>query len=149
MSIRVDVSAIGDDELEMALRRLEGKDQRKVVVKALRAGAKNTARAIKSRLPVDSGDLKSAKIKPRAMKRSRRRIGLWIGLPTREELGIAADAKWYYPAAVEYGYTRKARAPVTVPPKPFLRPAFDESESRSFQLIKDEIGAGVERLWSK
>lgn len=157
--MKVDITLLGDKELERLLGRLEGNVPGKVVRKALRDTGKAVfVPAIKARIPVWTGTLKAAKLSVRSrVYKKYGFIAAYVGFPTRENLDKAhkalyatklkkpreiINAKAYYPAAVEYGHPR-------APAHPFLRPAFDSNESKAFSRVRAEIAKGVQREWDK
>jgi len=127
----VDIRMTGDKELDRQLRRLAGNDQKKIVRKALRAGARPIqADAIANAPEDEEGRLK--KVKVRSAKRSRRSIGARVGFFSGSgEDGIAAH--------VELG-TRRSRA------KPFLRPALAKNKDRSIRIIGRSTWQGIRLL---
>jgi len=144
----IDISLLGDKELERKLAGLADKLQRKVVRTALHKTLnKIVKKEIVRRLsghPVQSktGRLRAAmkrgRVRSSAGRKARRTIARAIPLPPREELGIDPDDKFYYPAAVEYGHGN-------VPPKSFLRAAVDDNEERIKKHLARLIGEGIER----
>lgn len=131
-----DISLIGDKELEKMFRELPLVVEKRVIRKAQTKAMRVIQRSVLSRVPVLTGTLKRG-IKSRALK-SRRRgiIGRVLSLPDRASLGVGANTKVFYPAAVEYG--REG-----VPAIPFLRGGFDAAEEEAFNILKREIGAGI------
>jgi HK97 gp10 family phage protein len=106
-------------EIDRALKELEPKIQRKVLRQAMRSGMKLVYQEAVQRVPILSGLLKR-NIKLRATKRSRNRQGLLVQIksdPGFTKTSKAGNVAWY-PAAVEFGHG-------TVPPSPFMRPAYD------------------------
>jgi HK97 gp10 family phage protein len=139
--VSIDISMLGDRELEKTLARLPDVAQKRVVRKAFTKGGRVVLAAVKRHTPVKTGALKKG-IKSRAGKARRGAVVRSVMLPYREELGIPADAKHYYPAAVEYGHGN-------VPPHSFLRKGYDEVEEQVFSLVKREIGDGIQREFLK
>lgn len=144
----VDISVLGDKELEKRLRRLEGKTQRKVVRQALRKSAKRIKTHVDTNLSglkvnVLTGALREA-FRNTPIKGATRRGVIRVGIPfpERELLGIAPSDPHYYPTAVEYGHGN-------VPPHPYLRPAVDEHKALEFTVIGRDIGKGIEREASR
>jgi len=131
----VDISLIGDKELQRKFKTLVGKVQKKIARKAIRAGAKIVLADAKNRAPVLSGKLKKS-LKVKAIKRSRSTIGVLVQTGTREKLNIPEGSKYYYPAAVEYGHGGVAA-------KPFLRPALDTNADRALSTIQRELWNGI------
>lgn len=144
MTLAVDIRVLGVPELERALKRLEGKTQRKVVRAALRKSAKRTQGRVVDNLSglkvnVLTGALREAFKNAPIRGRTRRgvmRVG--ITFPERDALGIDASDPYYYPTAVEYGHG-------DVPAHPYLRPAIDEHRGKEVAAIGRDIGKGIER----
>jgi HK97 gp10 family phage protein len=109
----------GIKEIDSKLKTLEPKIQRKVLRQAMRSGMKLVFQEALQRVPVLTGLLKK-NIKLRAMKRKRNRAGLLVQVKSDEGLVKVSKAgtRYWYPAAVEWGHG-------TVPPHPFMRPAYD------------------------
>ncbi len=145
----VDISTFGDKALARGLARLEPRIQKKVMRQALRKSAKRLKKHVVNNWErmKDTGRTAEAfkATKVRAGKRSRSGIRMEWPLPTKPELGIDPESDWYYPFAVEYGYTRMARAPVTVPPKAPIRRAVNEHTDQEHAIMGREIGKGIER----
>lgn len=143
-ALAVDITALGDKELERQLTRLMGKTQIKVVRGALRKSATRIKKRIIKNLSghpvgVRTGKTREAfkKQKPRKdYSRGWERYG--ILLPTRAELAIEPDDKHYYPYALEYG-SKGQHA------KPYIRPAVDSHKEEEFAAIGKDIGKGIER----
>lgn len=61
----------------------------------------------------------------------------------------------WYAALVEYGSAyviikkKKVIATGRIPPKPFMRPAFESARSQAEQLIADELSKNVLKEWKK
>lgn len=141
----VDISVVGVKAVSAMLGKLPDAAQKKAVRFALRRSAKRLKGHIVTNLsghPVAprSGRLLAAmkRVKVQALKRSRTRVGVFVALPTREELGIAPDDPYYYPAAVEYGHSR-------APAKRFIRNAVNDHEAEELRMIGTDIGKGIER----
>lgn len=145
----VDISMFGDKALARGLARLEPRIQKKVVRQAIRKSAKRVRAHVIANWErtKDTGQMAEAfkAIKIRAGKRSRHGLRMEYPLPERSLLGISPSYKWYPPFAVEYGYTRTARAPVTVPPKAPIRRAVNEHTDQEHAIMGREIGKGIER----
>ena len=162
----IDISMLGDKELQAKLKRLPQKLQHKIAKKALRDSAKRMRPRVaaaapigkprKRRLGVYAGSPFFEETKPGTLRqafkttqiRSLRKgrvygfLGIGINLPTRAELGIEPDDKWYYPMAIEYG----AHGTRThFPAKPFIRPTTDKYAMQEYAQIAKDIGRGIER----
>jgi len=134
--VGIDISGLGDARLQARLKRLDAKVQKKVVRKALRAGAKMVLAAARALVSADTGALRAG-LKPRALKARRGTFGVQVMTPTREQLGIPADASGYYPAVLEYGAEGH-------PARPFLRPALDQARSTATSAIREAIVQGID-----
>ena len=139
----IDISMFGDKELQRKLNRLAGTKGKTIVNRAMRASAKRLRPLVAAAVPVDEGTLKAAmdKAKIRALTR-KSSTGVGIALPTREELGISPDDKYYYPVLIEYGFTRKG---THYPARSFLRAVVDAHTPTEHAQIGRDIGAGIER----
>lgn len=138
MAKMVDITMLGDKKLSRKLARLPVAMQRKVVRPSLRAGAKPMLASAKQNCPVKTGKLKKS-LKLRALKARRGNFGVMVRTGTREDLGIPADAKGYYPIAVEFGHG----GPQPAPAHPYIRPAFDTNKERAKRIIAREIGMRI------
>lgn len=143
-----DLRVLGDKELSRKLSHLAAKGQRRVVGKALR----NSGQRIKIRVLLAlSGEilqertgrlvnaLEMQKLRSRTL-RSQQIYIVGLPLPTRAALGIPADHKWYYPAALEYGSAKRNIAAFA----PFRR-TVDTNRDAELNRIGDDIGAGIVR----
>lgn len=143
----IDITVLGDKQLEKALAAMPAALQKKAVRPALREQAKRERGYIIENLSgkkvsPDTGawlaGMKHAKI--RALKRSRTMMGYRVSYPTREELGIGPTDKYFYPAAVEYGHTGNRG---TVQAFRVVRDAVDEHARGDFPKIARRIRRGV------
>lgn len=151
----IDISILGDKALERSLSQLHDRIQRKVVRQAMRKSMKRANGYVVQNLsgiPVspDTGRWLMAQSgqKPVVDGRSRTKIRLGVPYPTREQLGIPAGDKYFYPSAIEYGTvksgsTRKGRGPL--PAFAPVRRAINENTAKEHRLIGNEIGKGIER----
>jgi len=137
------------------LEKLEPKLARKVLRRALRAGAKQVCTAAKSKAQTvvggEMGSTIASYIKPRSMRRMRRfsyGVAAEISAKGNEIFsGVTADGNHYYiPAAIEYGHAAPGQAggPKVVPAMPFMRPAWDETKGRVLTTIKSMIASGID-----
>lgn len=139
MAKMVDISLLGDKALQRKLQRLPYAMQKKIVRPSLREAARPMLATAKAIVPVETGRLKKS-LKLRAMKVHRRdQFGVVVFTGKREELGIPADDKSYYPMSVEYGHG----GPHPAPAHPFLRPAFDANKEGAKAIIAREIGQRI------
>lgn len=145
------VSIDGDKELTKAFNDLvklgQSRDARKVLRSSLRKAGKPILTRVKAKAAGYTGPGNDTQnmlnlsrgIKLRAIKRSRRWVGVKIVTPTREALGIPAGSKWYFPAHVEYGTK-------TSPAFSYLRSTLDEMRTRSRRIFRVEMWRGLRRI---
>jgi len=100
----VDISMLGDKDIQRRFKKLPFVMQKKVLRKSLRAVAKDIKTAAGSRVPQLTGNLKRS-LRLKSMKRTNWGIGVFVETGTRSDLGIDPKSKWYYPAHVELGTT--------------------------------------------
>jgi len=129
----------GITEIDKKLKTLEPRLQKKVIRQSMRSGMKLVLQDAVQRVPFLSGLLKR-NIKLRAMKRKRNRIGLLVEV--KSDPGFykhygQGQVAWY-PASVEYGHG-------TVPPHPFMRPAFDTKGGSAKEKTLHELLEGINR----
>lgn len=143
---------MGSDILIRQLASFEPRIARKVVRQALRKSVRRLQGHIVQHLsgyPVapETGRYLTAMAgaKPKALPRKRYVIAQAIAVPERSQLGIDPGYEWYYPFSLEYGYTREARAPVTVPPFAPIRRAVNDNTDAEHRFMGRDIGKGVER----
>ena len=144
--ISIDIKLLGDKSLSRTFSRLPGAVQKKLLRKGLRAGAKIVlarARILAGRISKQLGRL----LKVRALKRSRRRMGVLVVAPTKAKLGIPEDAKGYWPAHIEFGFRHTSGK--QVPARPYLRPAADQTKEAAFKAIGDSLREAVDQEWRK
>lgn len=139
----IDISMLGDKALTKKLGKLPGRLQKKVLRQAMRKAAKPILADIKQSISsirvtgLHTDPLKK-KTKIKSLKRSRNKIGVRITTPTRDELGIPADSKWYWPAHIELGTSKE-------PAQPFMRGPFNAARQKTLTTIKQETGKGIIR----
>ena len=136
MSDYIDITFLGDAELQRKLKRIAFQAQRKIVRAALRKSMKQVKDRAQALVPVDSGLLRNSIHQKSRTKRGISRA--YVATGTREQLGIPPAAKGYYPAFIEYGTRTRA-------PKSYLRRALQEKKSAVISKAAADIGAGIER----
>lgn len=149
----VDISVLGDKEVARALAKLPDKYEGKAVRPALRGSAKrlkvNVAQAYSGIIiGVRTGRTLAGFIahKVKALPRQSGWMGAAFDFPTREELGISPDDKWFYPAVLEYGSPDDPeRYPAYAP----IRRTVNANEGRELGTITRDIATGVERQWAQ
>lgn len=132
----------GAKELYRKLRDLPAKFARKILSKALRAGAKVVQAAAKKLAPKLSGLLRRS-IKVRATKRKKGRVGFVVGTSAGDYKG-----KSFYGAFLEWGHRLGSRKLGSkrrkVKPKPYAGPALKQTANEAVRVIGEEINKGLE-----
>ena len=145
-----DITMLGDKGLERMLKQLPDKSQDQAVRFGVRKAAVVAKREMLRRVPTDTGDLKRL-LAAQKLKSINRRGVLSIGaaFPTRDELGIPANAEAFWPAALEYGHGFPGSTGKDVRPRPYLRPAIDENESRLIGIIAKAMRDKIPKIARK
>lgn len=135
--VTVNVSVLGDAELSRALTRIPKKVANSVVRPALRKGVK----PVKARAEATAPRARGLMATTMAIKTSSRRgrISAKVLTGRRDQLGIPAGAKYYYPAAQELGSEH-------VPEQRFLRGALEGQSAEVLQVVADEMWRRLEAL---
>lgn len=118
---------IPENELNSFYTRLmsvEKKVRNKIARQALREAGRPMLADAKRFAPVKTGALRKSIKMRKNKKKSRKEIAY----------KIFGDIK--YALAVEFGHDN-------VPPKPYLRPAFDANKEKFFQILTDELERGL------
>tara|TARA_Y100000310_G_scaffold160622_1_gene160387 strand:- start:1662 stop:2135 length:474 start_codon:yes stop_codon:yes gene_type:complete len=153
----IDMMLEGAAELEKTLLRLEKKTAKKVVRKAVRAGAKPTLTTAKNNAASMVGGKMGALIKKNiVIKAYKKQRSGSFALAVRMRSGVAefihitADGERYYiPMAIEYGHAlpgaggSKSKDVVAVP---FMRNAIGIGIPQAKRIIKNEIVKGINQL---
>ena len=135
----IDISVLGDKELERRFKRYPIQTQKKVLRPALRKGAKRSKNRIVDNIKADdliySGNMLTAfsKTKIRSQSSSRNLIRIGPVLPTRDEFKISATDKFFYPAVLEKRFH-------------FMRNAIDKFKNQEYRELARDIGAGLKGL---
>ncbi len=137
--LQIDIRMVGDVRLQKKMGRLTGKDQKKIVRKALRLAAKVVLPVAKALVPVRRRKLKDS-LKIKALKAKRGKFGVVIRTGTREELGIPSGDRYYYPAAVELSTKN-------VPARSFLRASLKQKRREALAVMGSEIKRGFTSIW--
>lgn len=146
MAIDVSVLVTGAKEAAMRFARLSDETQKRLVVDVTRSSANRvkgkllqniTGKIVKVRR---GAFLKAMKMKKIVLIRNSRQIGAGLRLPTRFQLRIAKDARWYFPAVLEYG-SAKRNIPAYAP----MRKTMNEQSAREVLNIGRELGRAIEK----
>lgn len=135
MRFTLDLS--GDQALLTQLEQLPDRLERRVLREAVRdaaqpilARARTNISAI--RVTGVATDPLRRGMRIRALRRRRGRVGVSVQTPTRQELGIAPSARWYYPAHIELGTRR-------TPALPYLRLALEQARGEASNILRERL----------
>jgi HK97 gp10 family phage protein len=144
---RVEVKGLR--ELGLQMRALGADMAGKVARQATASGASVVRKAVKDRVPVDTGNLRAAIVMKRerqtrlteeyvvAVRKGKRRD---VTAAKRGEGKLGKDA--YYAHMVEFGT-------VKMPAQPFIRPGFEESAGRATEAIAKRLKQRIDKARSK
>lgn len=145
----------GAKELNRKLMSLAPRIAKKVIRQAVRPAAKLIQSAAKSFVAVDTGALKKS-IKVRALKRSQTRIGMTVATNAGDNF---FKGRTFYGGFLEFGFRRGKRSGALrdyikatgedprgeVPPRPFMKKAFEAQRDQAGAMIVSILRAGIER----
>lgn len=135
----IDISMLGDKELQANFKKIDIALQKKIMRQALRRAAGPVFADVKTSVPVLTYRLfESLKIR---IFTKRGLMGAVVETGTRQDLGISADDPYFYPAVVEYGSQKKG-----IRAQPFMRPALDNNREEVFSIMRRVIKAGLESI---
>lgn len=127
LAMSIDFRIEGLDELENQFDRLADTSKRKVMMKALNAGAAPIKKEAKANAPVDKGVLKS-QIRSKQMKYTE-----------KPAVGIYVSGRAFYWYFIENGTSKMAAAP-------FLRPAVDSKHEEAVDKFKEKWKAEIDKV---
>ncbi len=122
-----------------------GKEGEKLFKKALDEGAKPVLEAMKRKAPIYSGPPKKG-ITPGLL-----RDNIKVGQVRKNKDGVFSQvvgpgkgdiSKVFYGKFSEYGTSSE-------PAKPWMRPAFDESQGEAYNIIENTLQEGIEQAFNK
>ena len=133
MTTAVSIDFQGNKRLERIFKGLEGKAQKTLAKRAIRAATKKLRDKMVPLVPVHTGIAKKLTVRV-ARNQPRGQFGMSINTPKRAKfVSPKGDSKWYYPAHVELGTSRR-------PPTPFMRGPLKQHGPR----IRDRM---LRELW--
>jgi len=97
----IEMSLSGGKECLAMLQRIPAKDAKRAIRKGTRKGARFLLAAARERAPVNTGLLRR-KLTIKGLRR-KNQLGSMVVGGTREQMGIDAKSRGYYPAVKEYG----------------------------------------------
>lgn len=117
--VSLNIQAVVDPELKKFIQALPVRLMNKAVRRALEKTAGQALARAQKTAPVQIADKPGGQVgKPGTLRRTmfigkvrQRKAGAFIGVFTgrRQDMGISDDDDYYYPASVEFGYTRGRR----------------------------------------
>lgn len=140
----VDISMLGDKKLQRKLKKIEIQAQRKYVRAGMRKGMTPVKNKAKTLAPIDRGRLRnSIKIRSKS-KGGISTVRVTTG--TRKDLGIPGYVRWFYPAAIEYGYRKNGRY---YPARSFMRKALSDLRHTVIKKTGEHIDSLLQKHGSK
>jgi HK97 gp10 family phage protein len=137
----------GFDGLDRALAELEPRLARKIERQGLREAAKVIQQEAVANAPEDTGTLKQS-IKVRAIKRKKGFCGVQV---TTGQGFFRGET--FYGAFIEFGHHVGSRklgdARAFVPPRPFMRPAFDSKKEQAAAAVAESVRQALAQLRSR
>ncbi len=134
-----DISVLGDKELQAKLLKMEKRVGAKIMKQSLKSAMEPVKNLAKIRAPQKSGRLrKSIRI---GTKSNRRGVSALLRTGTRKQLKIPADAKYYYPAAIEYGAAGRH-----LPERSFLRSSLHDRKGQVIGSVARHIRNNLESV---
>lgn len=162
----VDISITGNAELQRKLAQISRAMQEEIVANALMLAAQPILAETKKLCPVETGALRDG-IRA-TLERRKAFPSVQISTPTRAQLKIPGDAKYYYPAVLEYGAwirnqrqissyrdykgrLRKMTRKVAVRIKAYryMRDGLNNRAAEAIGIIAQQIRAGLARAGVK
>lgn len=182
---RINVEALGDKALEARLRAVPASVERRLISSSLRLGTKIIADEIRKRAPRMTGAfIKSLKVRKGSAKRGVVQIKVFsedmaglaaLGARRTKRVGArGAKREGYYPAAIEFGYTkggtrsetrwvssgtdrlgrpytrqrvtRTTTGGVHVPARSFMRAALNAKRDDVYETIRKDLADGLEEI---
>lgn len=153
-TIQVDVSVLGDRDLQVQFDRLEGMGKRTTIIsQSAKQAMKPVLRSIQARtkLFMDTGALHQSfstrSIKAMRGRKARGNVGARILMPTRAMVNIPSTAKGYYPAAQEFGFRPRGGRKTSA--KSFMRDSLYNNRDQVLSTMRREMWKRVKKLMAK
>lgn len=145
-TITASISLSGDKEILRAFGEFPKIMQNRILRKAMTKAAQPIRDRVEQLTPVQSPPFKGQSPNVRlkrlvrvvAGKRSRKRVRRLVAFPVRARLKIPDDAKWYYPAHLEYGHGKVA-------PRGMMRRALSQKKSEAETILQREVLKEMDR----
>jgi HK97 gp10 family phage protein len=140
---------MGDKELEKLFQTLGERVERKITRQAVNVALTPCLKSARAKVKKESGLLEeSLDKKIKTYPESMTVVGL-VGPNTAVSGEYEGELRvpWRYAHLVEDGHID--RAGNFVPPQPFLRPAFDETQGQMLDVMETRLGKGIEREAAK
>jgi len=136
----------GVKALDTKLQKTILREAKKVLRASAKDGAQDVLHSARALAPVDTGLMAAGLHVMRydGKIRSGQIRGYTVATGTRPEMGIDADAKGYYPAAVELGY--KKQNGQRVAPRSFLRAGLIQNEAKIVTHTAGQLRSMIQRF---
>jgi HK97 gp10 family phage protein len=155
----MEVKVTGLKELRDALvRKIPLEMQGKVLQKAMGPAARLIVNAARVRAPVDTGRMRKAIYAARDKRNSKPTFEARVVTVRRGKKKDDPKGAYYW-KFVEFGHrigtsktgylAKKGSSGATVPPKPFLRPAFEGNKHAALQSIRQNLAVQIEKAAKK
>jgi len=131
----IELDLLGFQEMIDTLDSM-GEEGEKIFKNSLNEGAKPVKAAMERRAPVRTGLLK-VNIKIGSVRKLKNGIYTQVIGPGKGDI-----SKVFYGKFTEYGTSKQ-------PAKPWMRPAFDESQDEAYRIIEQIIQDGIEQSFNK
>ena len=137
----------GDAELNRKLKKLSGKEAKKVVRKSLRPALKPVLQEARGNAPKDTNNL-SKNIKIKSIPRSRTYIGARVTSGSKKaKPGNENSGDAFYGAFLEYGTkpraTKLGASRGRIKPIRYMKKAADKKREHAMRIYREGIAAGI------
>ena len=140
------IQLAGDKKLLKKLRKLGPKIEAKVLRQSLNAAATPVVKTARAEVSVDEGLLKKAIGKKTKVKKGTgfgsTRVGARSNIVGTDEDGNRKEP-WRYSHLVELGHINADGT--HTPPRPFLRPAGENTKDAQLAAMKDKLASGIRK----
>lgn len=138
-SITVGFDPAGDERFANAIAKI-GSRAVTILHQALGEAGTVLLGHVQALTPLKTGALKAG-LNKRLIKGRGKWSGVIVRTPTREALGILPSDKHYYPASLEFGFSRRTKGGkiVHVPARSYLRRGLEDKKDQIQSVIKERF----------
>lgn len=140
----------GLENFKRGLKDWPQKVAKRVLAKAVKYAAFILEEEVKRRVPIDTGQLKDS------IGTKRKNISPWeVAVQVQTQIKSGMKHNFWYAPLVEYGSNyvikrgKRVIAAGRIPPRPYMRPAFDAQRENMQQIIADELSEAATKEWRK